>query len=398
MKFNPKKYHIKTYGCQANIADATKMSAILEALGFEELIVPAEFTRREVDEMAFVFKNASVVIFNTCSVRQKSEDKVFGIGKMLKNIDKKPLIILSGCMVGSVMGDRQRYKFDVLKKKTSWVDYYLTNSEINFLPEVLKKGGWTLPEINWEKVAPKTGENKHAFVNISVGCDNFCTYCVVPYARGAEVSRSMEEILNEITHLINAGVTEITLCGQNVNSWGLSKSEKFKLRAGSNQKLPFVDLLNKLLALPELEKLDFISSNPFDFTKDLVGVLAHPKISNYIHIAVQSGNNEILEKMNRRHTVEEFVDLIKMIRSIRPNIEIGTDLIVGFPGETEKQFMDTVNLVKNIGFNVAFISMYSARQGTFAQKNYSDDISLAEKKKRHKILTDAWKERKCKKL
>lgn len=385
-----KTYFIKTYGCQANIADSNNIAGILEALGFEELVVPKNKQKREIDEMTHVFSKAALVVINTCSVRQKSEDKVYGLGKMLKNVKKHPLIVLTGCMVGSAVGERKRSDLNKLKNKTPWVSLYITSDQIKFLPAELKSA----KNINWHKFLPKIINPKHAYVNISNGCDNFCSYCVVPYARGAEVSRTEEELIKEVTDLLARGVAEITLCGQNVNSWGLSRSVKFKLRAGSDQKLPFVGLLKKLLTLGDLKKLDFISSNPFDFTNDLVRMLAHPKIGNYIHIAVQSGNNEILHKMNRRHTAEQFVKLIEKIRKVRSGVEIGTDIIVGFPGETGAQFMDTVELVKRLGFNVCFISMYSQREGTFAQKNYKDNVSREEKKWRCAHLTKVWKDTK----
>jgi len=192
--------------------------------------------------------------------------------------------------------------------------------------------------------------------------------------------------------LTKDGVTEFTLCGQNVNSWGLNYDEKFKIRAGSSEHVPFVDLLKKIHSIPEVKKIDFISSNPFDFTIDLVKTLGMPKISNYLHIAVQSGSNEILKKMNRRHTVKDFLSLISEIKKIRPDMELGTDIIVGFPGETEKQFMETVDLFKKIKFNVAFISKYSPRKGTFAYKNYPDDVPREEKSRRLSYLTKIWKD------
>jgi tRNA-2-methylthio-N6-dimethylallyladenosine synthase len=182
------------------------------------------------------------------------------------------------------------------------------------------------------------------------------------------------------------------LCGQNVNSWGLDAKEKFKIRAGSNQKLPFADLIRKVHEIPGLKKLSFLSSNPFDFTEDLIDAIQLPKVDNFLHIAVQSGNNDVLKRMNRRHTIEDFISLINRIREVKPQVELGTDVIVGFPGETENQFNDTVELFKKIPFRVAFISMYSVRKGTIADKNYEDDVPLQEKKRRHAVLTKVWKE------
>ncbi len=380
-----KTYHIQTFGCQANIADSNTIAGVLEALGFEET--------KNITE-------SSVCIVNTCSVRQKSEDKVYGLGKVFKDIHtkKKPFIILAGCMVGSVTGDRQRYEFDELRKRTPWVDTYINPTQIQDIPKILAKhkllSTWTLSKYDPNNTISKQNNNVHAFVNISYGCDNFCTFCVVPYARGKEVSRPKEDILKEINHLANRGFSEITLCGQNVNSWGLSMNDKFEIRTGSNQKIPFASLLREIHAIDAIKKISFLSSNPFDFTNDLIKTVTLPKISNYLHIAVQSGNNEVLKRMNRRHTIEDFINLTNKLKKVKKDIEFGTDIIVGFPGETEKQFMDTVKLFKKVKFNVAFISIYSPRKGTPAQKFFEDDVSLKEKKRRHALLTKVWKETK----
>jgi len=381
----PKTYHIKTYGCQANMADSNYMAGVLEALGFEPSDNPL---------------NSSIYLINTCSVRQRSEDKAYGLGKELKahaqNGGEKPFIIMAGCMVGSVTGERQRYEFEELQKKTPWVDAYINPSQLSEIPSILVKNRildeWALSRVNHLDILTKPETKTHAFVNISYGCDNFCTFCVVPYARGKEVSRPEEDILREIQHHTMRGVTTITLCGQNVNSWGLETTEKFEIRTGSDQKLPFADLLRKIHNIPQIEKIDFLSSNPFDFTNDLIQALTLPKVSNYLHMAVQSGDNEVLKKMNRRHTVEDFVDLVGKIKKAKPQLELGTDIIVGFPGETVEQFENTCNLFKLVSFRVAFISIYSPRKGTPAEKFYKDNISLAEKKRRHAHLTKVWKE------
>ena len=383
-EYVPKKYHIITFGCQANHADSSAIVGVLEALGFEKEDKPLK---------------VDVLVINTCSVRQKSEDKVYGLGKDLKRAKNKPFVIMAGCIVGSVTGERQRFVFGELKRKTPWVNEYINPSQIAEIPQILKGhnliGEWaesiTFPRVD------NPGENGDiGYVNISFGCDNFCRFCVVPYARGKEISRSEEEIIKEGKHLINRGFKHIMLCGQNVNSWGLSMDEKFDIRSGSNQKLPFTNLLRKVHELEGLEKLSFISSNPFDFTEDLIDTLKLPKIDNFLHIAVQSGNNDILKSMNRRHTIEEFISLLNRIKEVKPSVEFGTDIIVGFPGETREQFMDSVKLFQAISFNVVFISMYSQRKGTPAEKLYKDDIPLKEKKWRHAYMTKVWKKTKPK--
>jgi tRNA-2-methylthio-N6-dimethylallyladenosine synthase len=393
-------FYIKTYGCQANEADSGRIAGVLEALDFE---LVSELTGRNEDEVLFeALSRSSLFIINTCSVRQKSEDKVYGIGRIVKKVSEKngrvPFIIMAGCMVGSVTGERQRYAFEELKKKTPWVNEYINHTQIMHIPEVLLKNGllseWALKKFDPDKVSALQTDPAHAFINISQGCDNFCTFCVVPYARGKEVSRTEEDILKELSHLVQRGFTEVTLCGQNVNSWGLGMDEKFNIRTGSDQKIPFASLLRKIHEVDGVKKINFISSNPFDFTNDLIETIKLPKISNYLHIAVQSGNNDVLKKMNRRHTVEDFISLIESIKKAKPEVEFGTDIIVGFPGETEEQFMDTVKLFQTVKFNVAYISIYSPRKGTPAEKFYPDDVPLKEKKRRHVVLTEVWKKTK----
>jgi tRNA-2-methylthio-N6-dimethylallyladenosine synthase len=399
--YNPKKYHIKTFGCQANIADSNTMAGMLESIGFEEKQESGN-KKSDSERLIELLSDIDLFIVNTCSVRQKSEDKVYGMGKIFKKLSdekiKKPFVVMSGCMVGSTVGKRQRFEFNKLKKKTPWVDLYINPSQLYEFPNILRENrilsSWALKKFDPTKVTSKKIDKKHAFVNISNGCDNFCTFCVVPYARGKEISRLEKEIIAEISHFVKQGITEITLCGQNVNSWGLSPAEKGKLRAGSDHKLPFSSLLRKIHEIFEINKIDFISSNPFDFTKDLIETMKLPKISNYLHIAIQSGNNGVLKNMNRNHTVEEFKQLVKDILKVRPDMKFGTDIIVGFPGETEKQFMDTVKLFKDVKFDVAYISMYSPREGTRAQKELKDTVSLKEKKRRHAELTKVWKDSK----
>lgn len=383
--YSAQKYAITTFGCQANLADSSTMSGILEALGFEK---------------TEDFKEADIYIVNTCSVRQKSEDKAFGIGKEMKILEdngkKLPFTIMAGCMVGSVTGERQRYALEELKQKTPWVDTYINPHQIYELPKILFENNlisnWALSKFNPDEIYNAKEQTNKAFINISLGCDNFCSFCVVPYSRGAEISRSKEEIIREINHFVLRGFKEFTLCAQNVNSWGLNMSEKFEIRSGSDQKLPFADLLREVSKIDGVEKIDFLSSNPFDFTNDLIEALKLPKVSNYLHMAVQSGNNEILKKMNRRHTVEDFISLVGKIKAAKPDLVLGTDIIVGFPGESEEQFLDTIKLFEKIKFKVAFISIYSPRKGTPSAKHFTDDVPLKEKKERHARLTKVWQE------
>jgi tRNA-2-methylthio-N6-dimethylallyladenosine synthase len=388
-----KRYYIQTFGCQANLRDSQAMAGSLDAIGF----LPTQD-----------YQEADVLIINTCSVRQKSEDKVYGWGIKLGTDNKSgkeefyekkgdQVVFVTGCMIGSAKGDRTRVKMHELKEKLGWADYLLAPEEETQIPGILVQEGlvdeWALQKIKGLSDANPnfSNETEWAYVNISTGCDNFCTFCVVPYARGEEKHRSKEEILSEVKHLATRGFGNIMLVGQNVNSWGLDRVTKFKLRAGSEDKIPFAELLRDVHAIDEVKKISFISSNPFDFTQDLIDTISLPKIEPYLHMAVQSGDNDVLKRMNRRHTIEEFKELVTKIKEKNPEMTFGTDIIVGFPGETEEQFMKTVELFKWMKFNVAFISIYSTREGTTAQRFMKDDVPMKEKKRRHKFLMDVWK-------
>jgi len=340
-------------------------------------------------------EDSDLFVINTCSVRQKSEDKVYGLGKKLKRMQDKPFVVMAGCMVGSVTGKRQRFALAELKGRTPWVDAYINPKQIMEIPNILHTNGligeWVEGKLAVSRKDNLSEKNKIGYVNISFGCDNFCTYCVVPYAREKEISRSEKEVLAEVGDMINKGFKHIMLCGQNVNSWGLTMKEKFEVRTGSEHKLPFADLLRKVHDLEGLEKLSFMSSNPFDFTEDLIDAIQLPRIDEFLHLPVQSGNNDVLKSMNRRHTIEDYIVLIDRIREVKPEVVFGTDIVLGFPGETRDQFMDTVKLFEKIPFKVAFISMYSPRKGTPAAEKFEDDIPLHEKKWRHAHLTKVWK-------
>lgn len=386
-----KKYFITTFGCQANIRDSENLSGMLEALGLEE---------------SNSLEYSDLILINTCSVRQASEDKVYGLAnkiKKLKTQNPQLRTVLTGCLVGSATSGRPRLGLDLLKRKMSWVDHYLNINELTSLPTYLLNSGfvdeWAVKAVISPATAgwkPKDGDHDGtAYINISQGCDNFCTFCVVPYARGKEVSRSQEDILKEVGHAARQGFKQVMLLGQNVNSWGLEPKTKLLSRKRIGQ-IPFSDLLRKVHEIEGIEKIKFITSNPFDFTPDLVETLKLPKIDRYLHLPVQSGDDEVLKRMGRRHKRQDYLELVDEIRTAVPEIELGTDIIVGFPGETEEQFMNTVELIKKVKFNVAFISIYSPRPGTVGAKLYKDDVSRAEKRRRHAFLTQVWQESKQK--
>ncbi len=382
------KYYIATFGCQMNHKDSQQMAGVLEALGFVR---------------SKSLKNSDVVIINTCSVRQSSEDKVYGYGLIYKNIESKnkPLTFITGCMIGSAKGDRSRYNLEYLRKKLPWADYFLAPNEEYLLPKILYKehliDDWGLKslknhnfEINAKRSLVSKNESKTAFINISYGCDNFCTFCVVPYARGKEVSRPKDDILREVKHAVLRGYSNILLLGQNVNSWMLSPMQKLKTRKKIGNH-PFADLLQEVHSIEGVKKIRFITSNPWDFTPHLVNTLKLPKIERFLHLPVQSGSNDILKAMNRRHTIEEYLELIEEIRQVVPDMQFGTDIIVGFPTESDEDFEKTLDLFRKVRFRVAYISIYSPRKGTPAFNHLKDDVPLKVKKDRHNKLMSLYK-------
>ncbi|NLG06732.1 MAG: MiaB/RimO family radical SAM methylthiotransferase [Candidatus Pacebacteria bacterium] len=366
----PKKYFIKTYGCQANKSDAERMAALFEADGFVE-----SDSWQDCHKLALV----------TCSVRERAEQRVraflLKVAKYYQdNHIKRPEIIFSGCMI--------HHGEPALKKMLPMIDQILPSNQMAFLKKA------------------KRHDKKHAFVPISVGCNSFCTYCIVPYARGREKSRPFADIMEEVTALAKEGYQEITLIGQNVNSWGLEKigvaNRKKKLRSAlalenlpSNQSQyltpvgtpPFVELIQAVAQLEEIKIIRFMSSNPWDFHDQLIDEIAHNrKLDRFIHLPVQSGSNTVLQRMNRGYSREDYLNLVKKLRAAAPDLVLGTDLIVGFPGETEEEFAETVDLAKRVKWQIAFVNIYSPRPGTAAQQLYPDDIPYAVKKRRWQIL------------
>ncbi|MFW6143619.1 MAG: MiaB/RimO family radical SAM methylthiotransferase [Patescibacteria group bacterium] len=355
-------YWIYTYGCQMNEADSLWLEKIFKHCDYRK---------------ATSLENADVVLINTCSVRQAAEDKVYGLAPKIqefkiKNSNLK--IILTGCMVGSATGKRRRMKLASLKERIPWVDYFISPDTIfKNLPQILNNTEKSIhPALQKPQgvVVEETEKGKGAYVPIMRGCNNFCSYCVVPYARGEEKYRKFEDVVQDVKNLVKKGVKSVTLLGQNVNSYP-----------------NFAKLLKKLHTIKVLEEIWFITSNPWDFPEELIDVLALPKIRKYLHLAVQSGDDEILRKMNRPYTANEYKELVKRIRKKVPEMKFGTDLLVGFPGETKKQFENTVKLVKDVGFENAFIAMYSPRPGTAAAENYEDNVPRQEKKRRHHKLS-----------
>jgi len=355
-------YHIITIGCQMNKADSERLAAYLEKNRYQEVAD---------------FKKAELVVINTCGVRQSAEDRVYGLVNQIHKFNPGACLAVTGCL---------SKRSDVRKRLRDKVDLFFPINETPQLLKLLKEGNKLLKldelrELSGEKyltIIPKYESAFKAFVPIGNGCNNFCSYCVVPYARGREVYRPAEEIIKEVKKLVKAGYKEITLIAQNVNSYQSS---------GSAGKLDFADLLKTLSLIPGSFWLRFSSSHPKDLSPELIKVMgASEKICSHLHLAVQSGDDKILKAMNRKYTAQHYRDLIKRIRKAKPGIAVSTDVIVGFPGETKSQFNNSVKLFKQLDFDQAFIARYSPRFGTVAAK-LKDNVSPAEKKRREEVLS-----------
>lgn len=349
-------------------------------------------------------ENADFIIFNTCSVRQKAEDRVFGMMPRmvdLKKKNKKLIVGITGCMVRKT-STKKSSEQDPLVRNLRDLDLVFRIEDLAKIPELLKEVRPKLKirgdgEIfgsleNYFKINPKYVSAFQAFVPIATGCDKFCAYCIVPYARGREKSRPMDEILDECEKLVESGCKEITLLGQNVDSYGLSFSDresgKFaQLKKG--QKIYFTRLLEKIDKLKKkgLRRVRWTSPHPRDLTDDLIDAVATLETQMpYIHLPIQAGSNEVLRKMNRPYTREQYVKLINKIRKKIPDCAISTDIIVGFCGETAKMFEETCELYKRVKWDMAYIARYSMRKFTAAYKIMKDDVTKKEKEKRwHKL-------------
>ena len=360
-----KTYYILTYGCQANYRDEEIISGILTKAGF----------LKTNDE------NADIIILNTCAVRENAEDKVFGkIGelKAIKAKNKNAIIAICGCMV------QQIHIINKILDIYKHVDLIFGTHNITDLPKlldeiILKRNKIvdvkSQPSLIEENLPSTRLSSFKAFVNISYGCDKFCTYCIVPYTRGKERSRKMEDILNECRELKEAGYQEVTLLGQNVNAYG----KDFK------DGTTFAKLLEEVAKL-NIPRIRFLTSHPWDFKEEMIDVIAkYDNIMKYIHLPVQSGSSEILKLMGRRYTSDQYKQLVKLIRSKIKDVYLSTDIIVGFPNETEEQFQETLEMVKFAQYDSAFTFIYSPRNNTPAAKMV-DNVTREEKSSRFKRL------------
>ena len=341
------KYYILTMGCQLNENDSEKIVGMVEQMGYSE--------SKDIE-------HADLYLINTCCVRENAEEKLFGkIGELKKIKEQKNIIIaIGGCMM------QEEHITKKIKESYPFVDIIFGTHTLHKLPqdifEAITKNTKIKDIIDidgkvYEKIPVKRQDKKRALVTIMYGCNNFCTYCIVPYVRGRERSRKPEDILNEIKNLAKEGYKEITLLGQNVNSYN----------GGENYK--FANLLEDVCKIEGIEIIRFVSPHPKDFTDDVIKVIKeNKKIARLIHVPLQSGSTTILKKMNRKYTKEQYLELIEKIKKEIPESAITTDIIVGFPGETEENFEDTLDVVKKVNFEQIFMFIYSRRAGTLADK------------------------------
>ncbi len=342
-----KKYYITTMGCQLNENDSEKIAGIVEKIGFEKT--------EKLEE-------ADLVIYNTCCVRENAEERLFGkLGELKKQKEEKGTIIaIGGCMM------QEPAMLEKIKKSYNYTDIVFGTHTLHKFEEDLKKtleSGKRVRDVIdidgevIEGLPIKRNDASKASVTIMYGCNNFCTYCIVPYVRGRERSRKPEDILNEVKELAEEGYKEITLLGQNVNSYNGGEGYKF------------ANLLNDVCKIDGIERIRFISPHPKDFTEDVIEAIANnPKIARVIHLPLQSGSSEVLRKMNRKYTKEQYLDLVDKMKTRIPDIVLSTDIIVGFPDETEEDFEDTLDVVRKVNYEQVYMFIYSRREGTVADK------------------------------
>lgn len=363
-----KTFFLKTYGCQMNEHDSENMKGLLKELGM-----------KEVKD----FEDADLIMLNTCSIRENAHNKVFGMLGRIKHLKqtKKDIVVgITGCMT------QEEVVANEIQEKYRWMDFVLGTHNIHKLGDVVagsfKERHLTIeaPSIEGDIIEnmPVERANQYkAYVNIMYGCDKFCTYCIVPYTRGKQRSRNKDDIIKEVKELKEQGYKEVTLLGQNVNAYGKDLNTNYNM----------ANLLEDI-AKTNIERVRFMTSHPWDFTDEMIDIIAkYPNIMPSIHLPVQSGNTDILKLMGRRYTKEDYLALFNKLKDKIKNVSISTDIIVGFPNETEEQFEDTIDLVNKCKFDLAYTFIFSKRVGTPAEK-MKDEITLEEKEQRLYRLND----------
>lgn len=365
-------YHLITYGCQMNKNDSERMSAFLNGVGLSPTDVKEE---------------ADLILINTCSVRQSAEDRVFSVVGQFVSLKKlKPELIvgITGCMPG-------RDRDGAIRKRMPIVDLYFPTKDMGQLPRWL---GELRPELvnsvdtveDYLKVHPDRDVTRQAYVSIQTGCNKFCTYCVVPFARGLEKNRPVRDILDEIQSLALHGCVEVTLLGQTVNSYQAPDPEPFS--TNNPYKDHFAALLWEVNQIEGISRLHFTAPHPLHMTDEVIDAMTLPAHLNYLHLPVQAGDDDVLRRMNRRYTAAQFFEVVERLKSRIPNLAIGTDMIVGFCGESAEAFEKTVELYEKIRFDISYTARYSTRSGTAAWRAFKDDVSFEEKKRRWNVLQE----------
>ncbi len=380
------KYHLITYGCQMNKNDTERIARLLSDLGFQETDIEGE---------------ADLILLNTCSVRQTAENRVYGKMKdfiEIKSRRPEVIVAVTGCMAG-------RDKSGELRRRMFAADLFFPTSEMVRLPRWMAE---LRPELvnttdavtDYLKISPLRSPSAQAFVSVQTGCNKFCTYCVVPYARGLERNRTASDVLAEIRECAQRGVKEITFLGQTVNSYRASDPGSFSRAnpyVASAEKQGrfwnhFAALLWEANETQGIVRVNWTAPHPNSMTDDVIDALALPKQLNFLHLPVQSGSNDVLFRMNRKYTREDFLRVMGKVKSARPGIAIGTDIIVGFSGETERDFEETVSLYREVDFDISYTAQYSPRTGTLANKLFADDVSREDKRRRWDYMQTLMKE------
>ncbi len=382
------KYFIQTYGCQMNLSDSERVATVLERVGYEK---------------GASMEEADVLIFNTCSVRQKAEDRVLGLRKDLATLRKRNTglrVALTGCMARKSSTQATSGERDKLLDTLPEVDVVFRIEDTGQLPSFLKEVDPSLEfkeepdngELeNYFQIAPSKTTSYSVFVPIQTGCDKFCTYCIVPFTRGREYSRDFQEVLDECRRHVEEGALEITLVGQTVNTYGLSfadvKSGKFK----DFKEAPFATLLREVDKLKNkgLRRLRFTSPHPRDFNDQVIAAMAECEtVCPYIHMPVQAGDDALLRRMNRNYQVAEYKEIMRKIQKAMPGCAISTDIIVGFCGETDEEFENTYRMYEEMEWDMCFLARYSPRKGTYSEKKLPDDVPAKVKAERWHRLNE----------
>ncbi|MGI5841031.1 MAG: MiaB/RimO family radical SAM methylthiotransferase [Patescibacteria group bacterium] len=369
-----KKIFIKTYGCAQNTADSERVKAYYWRLGYKN---------------CEKWENANLIVINSCIIRESAENRVYGfLNKIKKHNQKhenKINVVVTGCLVGLADKDKSGRKMRRLEESFPEVSQFLPIEKISFDMEPLRS------------------KDKAALIPISSGCNNFCSYCIVPFARGQEVSRPFNEVLAEAKKALESGFGEVVLIGQNVNSYGsdLVGQGSFKLPNGKVVKGVIIKAMGKArirslfphllesVAKLGFDKVSFVSSNPWDFSDELIKVIANNEnVDRLIHLPLQSGDDEILKLMNRGYTAKEYLSLVERLKENIEGVKISTDIIIGFPGESNERFQNTVSVCKKVGFEIAYLNKYSPREGTMSAKLFKNDIPQSVKRRRWQILEE----------